>query len=1089
MMNNKKVLSSKWAILPLLFCSAAVLAGDGGYNGSYAQLPPSETSSLTLENDAAQLAPNSLNQAQALGQQSDGFLEDSTETSSINTGYVGGNTRIGIGIDSELKGKLEATQMLYETDGSATIGQGYLGVNPKADKAAGEETLTGVGAKLSHHWVSGDPNNATHVNKVFGAYDQNELKDKKATIGYGQENANLFWSGHVSKGLSDSRTTATPGVSEKAYDLGVGGRLGAYLPDQKVRVQGGLDYEWGKDFADSEKRPTQTTLTGGVEKFFPDSPHSIGAEVEVYKKAGGAMASEDAEARGGVSYRYDIGSEAGVWQPEQRYRRIRTEIPGEQIKQPPKIERKLVKNTMELESDTFFKLDRAELTPEAKTRMQAVLAQLRASGHEGNIRITGNTCDKGSEVHNQKLSERRASAVRDFMIKNGFNGDELLAQGLGETQPKYPNTDAEGHKNRRVDIEYVTYQNEYKDEVIEQGGTSTTDPKVVWRKELIPEPPLWVRQALRNVADHKQTVDTYKTTAGTGGASTPNAPVAVNDTATTSSGTPVTIDVLANDTDPNADVLSIVGFNQGSNGVVTQVGNELVYTSEPGFIGTDSFTYIVTDPAGNQSTATVTVTVVAATSNAPVAVNDSATTTSGTPVTIDVLANDTDPNADVLSIASFNQGDNGAVTQVGNELVYTPVADFTGTDSFTYIVTDPAGNQSTGTVTVTVVVATSNAPVAVNDSATTTSGTPVAIDVLANDTDPNGDVLSIASFNQGDNGAVTQVGNELVYTPVAGFTGADSFTYTVTDPAGNGTEATAIITVTSVTLNTPVANVDQVETMQNTPVTIMVLDNDTDPNGDTLSISAVGLEAAHGTAKQNGSSIVYTPDTGFTGDDKFTYTITNSDGNTAKTDVFVKINASGGNLSTVNDLYTVDMNSSNNLFDVISNDEVPATGATVSIVIAPGNGSASVVDNKVVYTPAANFSGLDKLKYRLTDDRGYTSETFVDITVSGTTNPGNLVLKDDYLLIALNNTVTQTLPVLANDVGDGLEIISVSTPRYGTAVVSADGKSIRYTLRSGYCNDHSFTYVVKDKYGNQAQATVVIDVLPANVSDPNSPPA
>jgi hypothetical protein len=283
--------------------------------------------------------------------------------------------------------------------------------------------------------------------------------------------------------------------------------------------------------------------------------------------------------------------------------------------------------------------------------------------------------------------------------------------------------------------------------------------------------------------------------------------------------------------------------------------------------------------------------------------------------------------------------------------------------------------------------------------------------------------------------------------------------------------------------------VDQVETMQNTPVTIMVLDNDTDPNGDTLSISAVGSEAAHGTAKQNGSSIVYTPDTGFTGDDKFTYTITNSDGNTAKTDVFVKINASGGNLSTVNDLYTVDMNSSNNLFDVISNDEVPATGATVSIVIAPGNGSASVVDNKVVYTPAANFSGLDKLKYRLTDDRGYTSETFVDITVSGTTNPGNLVLKDDYLLIALNNTVTQTLPVLANDVGDGLEIISVSTPRYGTAVVSADGKSIRYTLRSGYCNDHSFTYVVKDKYGNQAQATVVIDVLPANVSDPNSPPA
>ena len=98
--------------------------------------------------------------------------------------------------------------------------------------------------------------------------------------------------------------------------------------------------------------------------------------------------------------------------------------------------------------------------------------------------------------------------------ENGFSSTELLAEGLGEAQPKYPNTKTERHKNRRVDIEYVNYQNEYKDEVIEEGGTTKTDPKVVWRKELIPSPPLWVRQALNNTIDHKQSVDTYKTTAG-----------------------------------------------------------------------------------------------------------------------------------------------------------------------------------------------------------------------------------------------------------------------------------------------------------------------------------------------------------------------------------------------------------------------------------------------------------------------------------------------------------------------------------------------------------------------------------------------
>ncbi len=88
-----------------------------------------------------------MSQAQDLGQESDGFLEDSTETSSLNTGYVGGNTRIGIGVDTELKGKADVSHVFRDTGSSATIGQGYVGVNPNADKDLGEETLTGAGVK------------------------------------------------------------------------------------------------------------------------------------------------------------------------------------------------------------------------------------------------------------------------------------------------------------------------------------------------------------------------------------------------------------------------------------------------------------------------------------------------------------------------------------------------------------------------------------------------------------------------------------------------------------------------------------------------------------------------------------------------------------------------------------------------------------------------------------------------------------------------------------------------------------------------------------------------------------------------------
>ncbi|MEB4591630.1 Ig-like domain-containing protein [Candidatus Thiothrix sp. Deng01] len=994
-MNNNKNLASGWAILPLLFCSAAVLAGDGGTDASFGQIP---AQNATLEDEpvpaappSARNAPDSMSQAQALGQESDGFLDDATETSSLNTGYVGGNTRIGIGVDSELKGKAEVSQVLNESASSATIGQGYVGFNPNADKDMGEETLTGAGVKLNHHWASGG-DSATYVNKIFGAYDQNEQKDKKVTVGYGQENADLFWSGHVSKGISDSRASTTAGVTEKAYDLGVGGRVGSYLAGPQMRVQGGLDYEWGKDFADTEKRPTQTTLTGGVEKFFPDTPHSIGAEVEVYKKSGGFEdGNNKTETRGGVSYRYDIGSDAGIWQPEHRYRRVRVELPGEEIKQAPKVERKLVKNTMELEADTFFKVDSAKLTPEAQERMKAVLGQIRASGYEGNIRITGNTCDIGSLEHNQKLSERRANAVRDFMVKNGFNGNDLMAQGLGETQPKYPNTDAERHKNRRVDIEYVTYQNEYKNEVIEQGGTSRSDPKVVWRKELIAEPPLWVRQALRNVADHKQTVDTYKTAAGSTATNLP--PTAHNDAATTTTGAPVTVDVLANDTDPNGDVLTIASFNQGGNGSVTKVGNNLVYTPVAGFTGTDTFTYVVADPAGNQSTATVTITVNAPTSNAPVANNDTSTTTSGTPVTVDVLANDTDPNGDTLSVSSFGQGGHGTVTQSGNNLVYTPAADFSGTDTFTYTVTDPAGHTATGTVTVIVNPAGNpNAPVANSDSAATTSGSPVAVDVLANDTDPNGDTLSISAFGQGSHGTVTQDGNNLVYTPADGFVGEDTFTYTVTDPAGN----------------------------------------------------------------------------------------------TATGTVHVQV-AAGANMSASNDTYTLEANSSATALGILANDTVPAEGVTISIVTAPSHGSVEVVGNHVEYTPDADYVGSDSFTYQVTDSTGASASASVELTIGACTTCNPLKAEDDYLLIELNDTETRTLTVLDNDSGDDLKIVAVGTPRYGTATISSDGKSIQFTLRSGYCTDHAFTYTVQDKYGNQTQATVVIDIAPAN-TDPNSPP-
>ncbi len=101
------------------------------------------------------------------------------------------------------------------------------------------------------------------------------------------------------------------------------------------------------------------------------------------------------------------------------------------------------------------------------------------------------------------------------------------------------------------------------------------------------------------------------------------------------------------------------------------------------------------------TTATVTITVAPA-NDPPDAVNDAASTSLGTAVDIAVLANDSDPDGDALSIQSFTQGANGAVAQVGAQLRYTPAPYWSGTDSFTYTISDGHGGSDTATVTVQV---------------------------------------------------------------------------------------------------------------------------------------------------------------------------------------------------------------------------------------------------------------------------------------------------------------------------------------------------------------------------------------------------
>jgi len=179
---------------------------------------------------------------------------------------------------------------------------------------------------------------------------------------------------------------------------------------------------------------------------------------------------------------------------------------------------------------------------------------------------------------------------------------------------------------------------------------------------------------------------------------------------------------------------------------------------------------------------------------APTAVDDSATTEADRSVTLNVLENDSDPEGDALTITGVTQGFNGSVSHTGSSLSYTPSAGFVGSDSFSYSIDDGYQASATGSVSITVVAA-NQAPVANADSVSISPGDSVIISVLANDADPDGDVLLITAVTDASKGTVSWQPGETVisYTHNPKRKGSDSFSYSISDDRGGTATATVSI--------------------------------------------------------------------------------------------------------------------------------------------------------------------------------------------------------------------------------------------------------------------------------------------------------
>ncbi|MET1077860.1 MAG: Ig-like domain-containing protein, partial [Pseudomonas sp.] len=373
---------------------------------------------------------------------------------------------------------------------------------------------------------------------------------------------------------------------------------------------------------------------------------------------------------------------------------------------------------------------------------------------------------------------------------------------------------------------------------------------------------------------------------------TNNNPVTTNDSVTTAEDSPLSLPaatLLANDSDPDGNPLTISSVQGASHGSVVLLNGNVVFTPDANYNGPASFTYTVIDGQGGSSTATVNVNVTPV-NDLPVAVADTVQATEDQVLNGTLATNDT-PSADGGNVWSLStQASNGTVVVNANgTFTYTPNANYNGADSFTYRLTDANGDISTATVTVNVA-AVNDLPVAVADTVQATEDRVLNGTLATNDT-PSADGGNIWSLGtQASNGTVVvNVNGTFTYTPNANYNGADSFTYRLTD--ANGDISTATVTVNVAAVNDqPVAVADTVQATEDQVLNGNLAGNDT-PSGDGGNVWSLGTQASNGTVVVNANgTFTYTPNANYNGVDSFTYRLTDTNGDISTATVNLTVN-------------------------------------------------------------------------------------------------------------------------------------------------------------------------------------------------------
>ncbi|MEO8494770.1 MAG: Ig-like domain-containing protein, partial [Planctomycetota bacterium] len=502
----------------------------------------------------------------------------------------------------------------------------------------------------------------------------------------------------------------------------------------------------------------------------------------------------------------------------------------------------------------------------------------------------------------------------------------------------------------------------------------------------------------------------------------------------------------------------------GGTVVLDTVNRTVTYTPPADFVGTDTFTYRVTDdgltngqPDPKSAIGTVTVTI-SAVNDAPVPGPDSQSTDEDVPLVfaaVTLIGNDlpgpataTDEVGQFLTVVAVSSTSvaGGTVSLTSGTVSYTPPQDFFGTDTFTYTVRDNGSPVASATGTVTVTVRPVNdPPVPVSDTRVTPEDTghvfsaaSLTLNDAAGPDNENTQLLTVTGVSavSTNQGTVSLISGVITYTPPADFNGLDIFTYTVADNGSPSRTATGTVTMNVTAVNdAPSAGSDSRTTAEDTALTISaatLLNNDirgpVNESGQTLTVQSVSAVSAQGggvTLNTITNEIVYTPKADFNGNDTFTYTIVDNgltdglpDPKNATATVTVTVTPVNDEPIAIADfqatsedrVLTIDTS-------ILLANDLPGPSQTgidqelmQSLVVtgisqtSANGGTITLVGTTVTYLPPANFFGIDTFTYQIQDNG--TTNGLPDAKSAMGTITVNVSAVNDPPIMAASTSVT-----------------------------------------------------------------------------------